>query len=247
MMRSAKELLSSTVELYRAHFWLFIGYAAWTLVPTAAFLIVDMVFNIESSWYLLMLPIMIASIFIYFWVVSVLSKAAHLLSQQKLIDTQNISTSAMRVVAPLFMTAFLVGLITTGGFLLLIVPGILFTIWYSQAVTVAIIEEERPINSLTRSKQLVKGRGWDVFFYLLVATLVFTIPYLITLAIPTGIGVYLTGIDPLDLFYTSEILIWPEAIQAIVDMIFTPIFVIYQVLLYQELVKNPLEQEAKVA
>jgi hypothetical protein len=86
-----------------------------------------------------------------------------------------------------------------------------------------------------------------VFFYLLVATLVFTIPYLITLAIPTGIGVYLTGIDPLDLFYTSEILIWPEAIQAIVDMIFTPIFVIYQVLLYQELVKNPLEQEAKVA
>jgi hypothetical protein len=247
MMRSAKELLSSTVELYRAHFWLFIGYAAWTLVPTAAFLVVHMVFDVESPWYLLILPIMIAGIFIYFWVISVLSKATHALSQQKLIDPQKISASAMRVVAPLFMTAFLVGLITTGGFLLLVIPGIIFTIWYSQAVTVAIIEEERPIRSLTRSKKLVKGRLWDVFFYIFVGTLAISIPYLMTLAIPTSIGAYVAGINPLDLFYMSEILVWPEAIQAIVDMIFTPLFVIYQVLLFQELVKNPLEQEAKVA
>ncbi|MDG1949689.1 MAG: hypothetical protein P8J32_02600 [bacterium] len=247
MMRPVKELLSSTVELYRAHLWLFIGYAAWMLVPTAAFIIVHMTIGADNPWYLLMLPIGLAGIFLYFWVVSTLTKTAHQLNQGKLIDSKKLSTSAMRTIAPLLATTFLVGLITMGGLLLLIIPGIIFSIWYSQAVLATIIEEKRPVASLARSKQLVAGRFWDVLLYIFAGSIILSIPYLIALGIPTSIGALITGMHPLELLETSEVLIWPEVIQSIVDMFFVPLFLIYQVVLYQELVQNPLEPEAKVA
>jgi hypothetical protein len=57
------------------------------------------------------------------------------------------------------------------GFLLLIVPGILWILSYSLAVPAILVENQKAIPSLTRSRDLVKGHRGKVFCILLVISL----------------------------------------------------------------------------
>jgi hypothetical protein len=60
-------------------------------------------------------------------------------------------------------TAFLVGFIVMLGFLLLLVPGIIFALWYSQVGYVAVEEKIYGFAALRRSKALVRKRLMDTF------------------------------------------------------------------------------------
>jgi len=66
-------------------------------------------------------------------------------------------------VFPYCWIAFLKGLVVTLGFLLLIIPGIVFGIWYGFSEYVFISEGLKGQKALSRSKQLVKGYWWGVF------------------------------------------------------------------------------------
>jgi len=75
--------------------------------------------------------------------------------------------------------SILVGLITMLGFILLIVPGIIFSVWFSLAVYVLVSEEKKGMKALLRSKELVKGYWWKIFWRLLVLSfVVFLIAYI---------------------------------------------------------------------
>jgi hypothetical protein len=63
-----------------------------------------------------------------------------------------------------FWVSFLVGFITWGGFMLFIIPGIIFSIWFGFSVYVLISEDLRGMNALFRSKQLVAGYWWKVLW-----------------------------------------------------------------------------------
>ncbi len=67
----------------------------------------------------------------------------------------------------------LVGLIVGGGFGLLIIPGILFTVWFSFAQYVLAAEDTRGMEALLKSKEYVRGHGWGVFGRLLLLMLIF--------------------------------------------------------------------------
>ncbi|MCK4400959.1 DUF1559 domain-containing protein [bacterium] len=77
----------------------------------------------------------------------------------------------------------LVCLATVGGLLLLIIPGIIFGVWFSLAYLVRIIEGTGSTGALKRSKQLVKGNWW----YVLGAPLVCGIVYGICIYAPIGV------------------------------------------------------------
>jgi len=84
---------------------------------------------------------------------------------------------------PYLWVIILVGLTVFGGLLLLIIPGIIFAVWFSLAGYVRIIEGIGSTGALKRSKQLVKGNWW----YVLGAPLVCGIVYGICIYIPFGI------------------------------------------------------------
>jgi len=72
------------------------------------------------------------------------------------------------VLGQLILVALVTGILEGIGFVLLIVPGlILFTIW---AVVAPVVVIERPggLRALGRSRELVKGHGWQVFGVVLV-------------------------------------------------------------------------------
>jgi hypothetical protein len=64
------------------------------------------------------------------------------------------------------------GLIIIGGYILLIIPGIIFTVFLSMVIPVYILEEKHGLGAISRSWNLVKGHFWAVFGRLILVLLI---------------------------------------------------------------------------
>jgi hypothetical protein len=92
------------------------------------------------------------------------------------------------VVVPLIVAGFLAGIAIALGFFLLIVPGlILVTIWAVLA-PVIVVERSGALQAFGRSRQLVKGNGWQVFGVIVVVFLIVAVANAILGAIGNGIS-----------------------------------------------------------
>jgi len=65
--------------------------------------------------------------------------------------------------ASFFWVSFLSGLAVLGGYILFIIPGIIFSVWFTFSVFVFICEGLKGTSALKRSKQLVQGYWWPIF------------------------------------------------------------------------------------
>lgn len=68
-------------------------------------------------------------------------------------------------ILPLFVIGLLYFLVVAGGFLLLIIPGIIFMVWLMFGSYAYVFEGKRGAQALLRSKQLVFGYWWRIFYY----------------------------------------------------------------------------------
>jgi hypothetical protein len=64
------------------------------------------------------------------------------------------------------------GFIVTGGFLLLVIPGIIFSVWFLLSQFVLVAEDERGMCALLKSKAYIEGRFFEVFLRLFVVWVV---------------------------------------------------------------------------
>jgi hypothetical protein len=92
------------------------------------------------------------------------------------------------VVLPLIGAGILAGIGIAIGFLLLLVPGLfLLTIW-SVIAPVIVVERSGAIDAFGRSRQLVKGNGWQVFG-------VIAVVFVITGAVTAILGIIGAGVS----------------------------------------------------
>jgi hypothetical protein len=70
------------------------------------------------------------------------------------------------------LLSLLVGLIVAVGFILLIVPGIIFLVFLSASIPVLIVENRRGTEAMSRSWNLVKGHFWHALGVIVVAALI---------------------------------------------------------------------------
>lgn len=75
-------------------------------------------------------------------------------------------------------------------YILLIIPGIIFTVYWAFAVFIFLNEKKKITASLKESKALVKGRWWKTFGYIILLTIILCVGNLILNLIP-GIGNFL--------------------------------------------------------
>lgn len=123
-----------------------------------------------------------------------------------------------------FGTSLLTGLAVLGGTILLIVPGIIFALWFSQSPYVVVEENLANASALKRSKYYVKGRLGQVFgklFYIGIITFGLYIILVVILAV-------LDAVLGLKSEYTS----W---ISNIFSLIWTPMATVYTYQLYKHL------------
>jgi hypothetical protein len=96
--------------------------------------------------------------------------------------------SASPVILPLFLAGLLAGLAIAVGLFLLIVPGlILLTIWAVLA-PVIVLERTGVMKAFGRSRELVRGNGWQVFGVIVCV-------FLIVLVVRAILGAIAVGID----------------------------------------------------
>lgn len=109
------------------------------------------------------------------------------------LDVGGLFRSASQVLGPVIVAAILLGLGIGIGLVLLIVPGlILMTIWAVTIPTV-VLERRSPVEALGRSRELVRGHGWQVFGVVVILAIAQEIARRILIAIFGGIGDFVGG------------------------------------------------------
>jgi len=120
------------------------------------------------------------------------------LSAAGLIQTYSISVNTAPVIKQLlsqgwrltwkvFFTSALEILAIIGGLILLVVPGLIFAIWFTFTISVVVAENLSGSAALSRSKQLVKGRFWKTVWYLLFPTAIIIAYSFVTSAVIAAI------------------------------------------------------------
>lgn len=119
---------------------------------------------------------------------------------------------------PYIWVAFLSGLAVFAGFLLLVIPGIIFAVWFSLAYYVLVAEDKRGTKALARSKNLVQGHWWQVAGRMLFLTLLG--------AIVGGVLSVIPLIGPL-----------------VTNLLLTPFSTVFFYLLYRDLKQEQSQQQ----
>jgi hypothetical protein len=78
-----------------------------------------------------------------------------------------------------FLTHLLTSLITLFGFILLIIPGIVFAVWFAFSQYIVIGQNVGPIEAIKASKKLISPNFWPVFGRLAAIMATFTIAQLV--------------------------------------------------------------------
>jgi hypothetical protein len=152
-------------EIYRGQFALLIGGALALFVPVA---LIDGLLYEGGGFVLSVIANALALVASYLYQGMVVEAARDILDGRRDQTIGGLFSSAGQVVGPLLVAGILAGIAISIGFVLLIVPGLyLITIW-AVIVPVIVIERTGALGSFGRSRQLVKGNGWQVFGVLVV-------------------------------------------------------------------------------
>lgn len=161
-------------------------------------------------------------------VVSLWLGAAGLIQTRSIVENQTLPIKQLlsegwKIIGKVFITGLLAGLAVLGGVLLLVIPGIIFAVWFTFTTQIVVFENLSGTEALSRSKQLVKGRFWKTVGYLLFPTLIIFVYSFITSAVASAIP------KPSQVFFEVlfSILTWP----------FGLVSLIYSFLVYREFVK----------
>jgi uncharacterized membrane protein len=76
------------------------------------------------------------------------------------------------VLWPLAGAAIVYGLGVAGGMLLLLVPGLVLLTFWAVVAPVIVVERRKVFDAFGRSRQLVRGVGWSVFWVIVIAFLI---------------------------------------------------------------------------
>jgi ABC-type multidrug transport system fused ATPase/permease subunit len=148
-------------EIYKDQFTLLIPAALVVFVPVAV--INGVVYAGDVSIFGALIVAAVATIATYWFQGMVVEAARDILDGQRDHTIGSLIRSATPVLGPLIVAGILAGIGVGIGLLLLIVPGLfLLTIW-AVIAPVIVIERRGAIDSFGRSRELVRGNGWQVF------------------------------------------------------------------------------------
>ncbi|MDP9242498.1 MAG: hypothetical protein M3O84_04905 [Actinomycetota bacterium] len=133
------------------------------------------------------------------------------------VDIQESYRWGFRRIGSVILVGLLVGLAVAVGFILLVIPGIIFLVFFSVSIPALVIENRRGTEAMKRSWFLVGGSFWHAFGVIIVAALI------------TGVVSSLLGAIGGSNWFTSWIF------SAIAQIITVPFSALVSVLLYLDL------------
>jgi hypothetical protein len=89
---------------------------------------------------------------------------------------------------PLVAVSILFGIALAIGFILLIIPGLILMVIWSVVAPVTVLERPGPFAAFGRSRELVRGNGWQVFAVIVLVFLAVAVISLAAGLIASGLG-----------------------------------------------------------
>lgn len=162
-------------QIYREQVTLLIPAALVVFVPVA--ILSGLIYAGDVGVLGALLVAAIATVATYWFQGMVVEAARDSLDGRRDHTVGSLLRSALPVIGPLVVAGILAGIGVGIGLILLIVPGLfLLTIW-SVIAPVIVIERKGALESFGRSRELVRGHGWQVFF---VIVLLFLLQFIVT-------------------------------------------------------------------
>jgi len=164
--------------IYRDQFTLLIPAALVVFVPVA--IISGLIYAGDVGILGALIVAAIGTIATYWFQGMVVEAARDILDGRRDHSVGSLVRAVVPVLGPLIVAGILAGIAIGIGLLLLIVPGLfLLTIWAVLA-PVIVIERKDAMSSFGRSRELVRGNGWQVFGVIVV---LFLLQFVVTAVI----------------------------------------------------------------
>ena len=218
------DILDTTLRLYRQRFVTFLAIVLVTYVPYAivvALLIPQQAQNPGELNFVWIVPVLLMAL-----IVAPLCEAAilHNISAGYLGEDLSASSSYRRALPrllTLILARLLVGIVIMLGFVLFVVPGIIFSLWFVLVTPVVVLEGRGGGGAMGRSRQLMKGNLGKAFLLGLVLVV-------LGLIVQTAVG------------FASELIPWPHPalgvfVGTILQALILPIQIAPFVLLYYDM------------
>jgi hypothetical protein len=233
MLPSVKSLINESWTLYRTNFKFFVKIVVWILVPSIILSILPAI----TTNTMIFLPInfffSLISLFVGLFISIVLISSIKSLIKKEPIDLMALYNASYSKILSYFWISILAGLAVLGGTILLVIPGIIFSVWFSFAAIIFVIEGVKGTESLKSSKELVKGKFWPVLWRWVASYAIYGIILTIVVLIPVYIIGFSVG-QPAAGF--NEVSPWWAALLSNVIYSFAvPLFAAVGVLLYNGL------------
>ncbi len=223
-------LFKRTWAVYKSRFRILIGIAVWIVIGSfllglfAGFLVLIKKGTLPEHFnpsrdILFFSVIFIIGLMLTFWSTIALLLAVHERGQ-KIGIIDSFRKTWTKLLSYIWIS-ILVGLCLLGGTILLIIPGIIFFVWFSFSTYVLVAEDIKRKQALARSKMLVKGHWWKVFWILIIFN---TVEYII---------LYFSGFTP----------VVGGVLPSIFGILIIPFLVIFFFLVYEDLKKLKIEIE----
>ncbi len=243
-------LLGESWRLYRANMGILIGYSAWILLPYAAFLLLNAFIpdqallqayfssdlsNGETSLPILILVISLLVLqgIITIWASNAITLSVSVLSQEKKPDTEKINSRSWAVIIPLLWVAILTTLAILGGLILLIIPGIIFAVWFCFSQISVVLDDKRGLQALHFSRTLVSGRFFEILRRIVLGPFVILMIYLLIASLLIGLTISIGSVFSGNVEeIVRPISIIADVIETVLEVLFLPLFLSYATLLY---------------
>ncbi len=238
VLSSASQIFSQAWSLYKQKFSTFVGIV---FVPTLLLSVLGFIFASSTSfdpavfqskisldgYFPVLGPFLLLYVFSFFinaWVQIALIYVVK--DNGEDIGILEAYKRSWRKILSFWWVAMLTSFIMMGGAILFIIPGIIFAVWFSLSLFVLIVEDERGLNALLKSKQYVDAKWGGVAWRLIFIGIVF---WLITVLISFGIVLVMSVLKFIPFVFG------PQIIEIILGTVLTPLFVLYLFFLYKNL------------
>lgn len=219
------ELLKNSLEIFKRRYKTLI---AIFVIPIMIYVILGILAAIGgiatvmsafagSPFTILFIPVFII-IIITITLISIWSQIALLFSIKDQLGIKESYKKAWHKILSYWWVSILTGFIVLGGFLLFVIPGIVFSLWFSFGIYILINEDIKGLSALLKSKEYVKGRWWGVLLRFIFLGLIYLAFYIIIIM--------------LNAFKLKTI---SNIISILGYLIFTPVVMIYMYKIYENL------------
>jgi hypothetical protein len=173
-----------------------------------------------------------ASMVFAIWVTVALAKTILNCLLAKPTEWRETFSSSSNLIWPVILASFLVTLSVIGGTLLLIIPGIIFGVWYSFTSYTVIFEGAKGLDAMRASKSLVVGRWWSIAWRMIATAFVFGF---LSSALSYALA-NLIRLLPLPVFLQSA---FANVFSSLSSSVIAPLAAAAVIILYQSAKQNP--------